>query len=661
MATLNKNPFYLNRWEDEKNHLFWLPPLFDKFEENRSFFLIGTRGAGKTTLLKALDWRERLNNKSLQKQLSKNNLDGNYFSNQFIGVYIDLGKQYVLNSFYSQLGNINKSEEIIEYIKGSFFSQYIEYIVIFDLIECMEYFRYNGIFKYKPYQEQEIVKEIFSLSPDLLFVLKNNDVVDYNKKLMLTDLKIAVKLMYESIWNNSFNNFGHVDGSPQQIGKILGDLSECLLSLCNDDNNKWSIKVCIDSIESLTLYQQKALNTLIAAQHVQTSFIFASTHSNINFESTFIINHPLTKDDVELIKLDDYYGDDVIFGKFINEVTRLRFENYLGFFREDIDIKNILGIYTINSILDNELSKTISPGLLQFKQYVINDFSQKWKKMNKSQDIPYVQAYVTDKMKINLNDYVDKEDDFKVLLKSTYEKRRVMAMLCLLYEHEKGRLNSIAPFAGYKMIIRMSERNIRDFLRQMYNIFEICDNDCELFFKNTLSIDIQKQAINAASVKKYDEIANESSYSRDIKNLVNFLGEFTHRLHTNAIEALRMPERGIFVVDYRKIKNLNDRAKLRDIIERAYTSKYYIYMKDTKIDPQNMDVLQHKFHLHRLFAPYFWFSYRRPDSGPQYEINLNPIELLKICNEAEPKYDFIIDDFLKSSIRDEAQTNFEDW
>ena len=52
----SKNPFHVNRWEDEQEHLFWLPPIFDKLEENRCVFLIGTRGAGKTTMLKALDW-----------------------------------------------------------------------------------------------------------------------------------------------------------------------------------------------------------------------------------------------------------------------------------------------------------------------------------------------------------------------------------------------------------------------------------------------------------------------------------------------------------------------------------------------------------------------------------------------------------------------------
>ncbi len=160
-----ENPFQTDRWEDEINHLFWLPSLFDELERNRCIYLIGTRGSGKTTMLRALDWKERLSNKSLQSQIKIRGND--LFSKGFIGVYIDVSKKYILKNYYSWVQNTNQSEEQIKQERGRLFSLYLEYLSLYYLIEAIESLRTEQYFNYSAEQEQQIVNEIVKIRPEI--------------------------------------------------------------------------------------------------------------------------------------------------------------------------------------------------------------------------------------------------------------------------------------------------------------------------------------------------------------------------------------------------------------------------------------------------------------------------------------------------------------
>lgn len=657
----DENPFHVNRWEDEREHLFWLPPVFDALEKNRCVFLIGTRGAGKTTLLKAFDWKERIFNKSLKRQIQNVRNEG-VFAKRYIGIYMDLGKQYVLDSFYLHLSSENLSSKEIEYNRGQRFSQYIEYLAAYNLTEGIDKLRTEGYICFTPEQELETVAAIFQMRPELKSFLSTNYGV-----LILEDVKNSLKRIYEHIWNDSVKGStknDRIDLPYLPIGQALGELSEALLGLCGEKDEKWIVKVCIDSIENLVAYQQKALNTLVASQKEHTTFVFASTHENIDHDSTFIPDHPLTHDDREIFNLDKYYRTNRNFEEFIAGVTKLRFEKILGDLSSEVDLKKILGDYTINELLDYEFNKTISPKFLEFREYVMGPFLNQWTLLNKtgSQIPPYTQAYVTQMLKISLEKYLENKYDFEVLSKSCYQKTKVMAMLCLLYDSKSSGRSRRIPYAGYNMIVNMSENNIRDFLRQLSQIYEMAPYKGEKFLKTVVSIDVQKIAIRSASEKKYNEIESESSYATDINNLILFLGDLTHYLHTSGIESLLCPERGIFVIDYTKIQNGIKRKYLQDIIRRASVIKYYIKVENTKVDPSSKEISLQKFHLHRLFAPYFIFSYRRPDSGPRYEISLDPNVLVEICENSEMDLERIIKKTVgKSPIIDKSQTTFADW
>lgn len=67
-AANNPNPFLPTRSEYEGQHMIWVSPRGRELEEERSFYIAGSRGSGKTTLLRSLDWSLRVENESLHDQ-----------------------------------------------------------------------------------------------------------------------------------------------------------------------------------------------------------------------------------------------------------------------------------------------------------------------------------------------------------------------------------------------------------------------------------------------------------------------------------------------------------------------------------------------------------------------------------------------------------------
>lgn len=110
-------PFSKGRYEYDSNPSFYLPKnIFNEVEVHKPVYIIGSRGSGKTTLLKSLNWRERIKNNSLKRQLSDQPFQGLY-----IGTYVKLPK-FQLRSFSRWLESEDKDR------RGKIIGLYIESI-----------------------------------------------------------------------------------------------------------------------------------------------------------------------------------------------------------------------------------------------------------------------------------------------------------------------------------------------------------------------------------------------------------------------------------------------------------------------------------------------------------------------------------------------------
>jgi predicted AAA+ superfamily ATPase len=94
MTEIIESPFAFQRWEEEKDHIIWLPAEFAEWEGQKSVYITGSRGTGKTTLLQGLVYSQRLKNKSIKWQLGTHDS----FEKKYIGIYLSM-PDYVTSQF----------------------------------------------------------------------------------------------------------------------------------------------------------------------------------------------------------------------------------------------------------------------------------------------------------------------------------------------------------------------------------------------------------------------------------------------------------------------------------------------------------------------------------------------------------------------------------
>lgn len=639
MSTLS--PFQDMRWESDEENIIWLPPEFSEWESKRSVYITGSRGTGKTTLLKGLEWKQRLINKSL-----KNQLGSNPFERRCIGVYLNM-PNFVSKHFINWPPKIEELDDLTwEEEKARVYSLYLEYQILQLFTKAIQGLKILDFLKFSPHQELKTINEILVERPEIRFFLEENE------KAGLNDLRLCFKRMHENIRFCAINKIPlqPTAGYPcLQMGQMLEEVAGILLRLCSmeegeeeklDRDNRWTFKVCIDQTESPETYQQKAINTMIARQETgEVSFAIASLEG-VDIESTYIPRHPLTDADREHYPLEKVYRDLKKYRQFIEAVTELRFKKFTGNEGISVNLKEILGEWDINALLYPALKRSEKEKVKSFirrseenKGVKLFEFKRKETSLDvleentlyRSEDEitipPFYQTYLTEKLEIKLPHDRTDQGEIRAQKSKEIRKKMVAAMLCMCKEFSFD-----VPYAGYNMVISMSDRCIRDFLRQMHYIYLEEGDTPTKFMQNNIHPNKQDSAIHKASEKKFSGISNELTYnSSEVMRLINALGVITSKIQSafNDPLALKNTERGRFEIDFSQMKQTNAK-ELQKILGLARDSLYIKTIGDFYSYKDNKKIL---FRLHRLFAPKFEFSYR----GAYYNVSIKGDVLLKIC------------------------------
>lgn len=641
------SPFQDMRWESDEENIIWLPPEFSEWESKRSVYITGSRGTGKTTLLKGLEWKQRLINGSL-----KNQLGSNPFERHCIGVYINM-PNFVSKHFINWPPKVEGLDDIIwEEEKARVYSLYLEYQILQLFTKAVQGLKSLDFLKFSPYQELRIIKEILIERPEIKLFLEEKEEAGLN------DLRLCFKRMHENIRFCTINKIPlqPIAGYPcLQMGQMLEEIAGILLRLCSmeegeeeklERNNQWTFKVCIDQTESPETYQQKAINTMIARQETgEVSFAIASLEG-VDIESTYIPRHPLTDADREHYSLEKVYKDSKKYREFIEAVTDLRFKKYTGDEDVSVNLKEILGEWDINALLypilkrsENEEVKRFIKRSEENTEIKLFEFKRKETSLEiLEENIPYgsdgeikippfYQTYLIEKLEIKLPHDGTDQGEIRAQKSKEIRKKMVAAMLCMCKEFSLD-----VPYAGYNMIISMSDRCIRDFLRQMHYIYLEVKDEPRKFMQSNIHPNKQDRAIHNASEKKFSGISNELTYnSSEVMRLIEALGVVTSKIQSayNDPLALKNTERGKFEIDFSQMKPTNAK-ELQKILGLARDSLYIKIISDFYNYKNNKKIL---FRLHKLFAPRFEFSYR----GAYYNVSINGDVLLKICNAEDEK------------------------
>jgi hypothetical protein len=682
-----RSPFQYQRWESDDEHIIWLPPEFEEWEGKRSVYITGLRGTGKTTLLKGLEWSERLTNDSLKDQIN-----GDPLEKRYIGVYLTM-PDYISKDFINypprkdEINEIHWNEE-----KARIFCLYIEYQILQLFIWAIQGLRGKNILKYFPKQEVEIVKEILFDRPEIKKYFS-----DEKNEITLNDLRLYFKLMHENIRLYANEEIKLPKGTYPvlQMGKLVEEIVGFLINflyisekLHNNENTKfkhWTLKVCIDQFESLEHYQQKSINTMVARQGTgNVSFAIASLYGSIDIDSTFIPQHYLECADRVHYNLEKIYSNRTKFHELITSVTNLRFKKFTGINNVSIDLKYLLGEWDINAILffvfrNSENKKTIelidrarknigikffdfkrkNLPLYQFEdtneEEKLDELIPEEKNNNHSNIPPLYQTYLVEKLNLKLPHEESEMYEIKAQKSAEIRKKMAAAMICLCKEYGIKKV----PYAGYYMVISMSDQCIRDFLRQMHEIFIIENISAEKFIEKQINIKNQIQALHNASERRYSGIRNYTPYCvSEVFNLVDSLGKITSDIQSAYKDpsSLRNTEKGRFIIDFSYMDSEEDKKHLKAILNIARDSHYI------KIYEDYSDDLRIKFRLHRLFAPRFGYSYRGAYSDVSIKKDRFGNTLYKLCTSKDKnERDKIINKLVSNAVKIHNIETLDKW
>lgn len=631
-----KSPFQSQKWEySDTEPIIWIPSKFHELEEQKNIYLSGIRGCGKTTLLMSLEWKLRIKNQSIQDQL-----EGHHpLSKKYIGLYLSspdiIGD--VFNDWNPKKGHRSALKNEIS--RAQYYSLFIEYEILQLLIGALEGLYEKNILSYSLNDEISVAKKILR---------QRNEIEKHfsteTEKVLLGDIKAYFQVQHEKIRYYASNcvPVANYDDFPSlQMGELLQQITPILLELCEKDNvhnddATWSIKICIDQAESFSHYQQKVLNTIlvVTSRCKCISFVIASLEGGIDINSTYIPRHSLTDADRTHFPFEKIYELPGKFDEFVTNVASLRIKYEFKINNVQLNLKKILGEWSLNELLDSKLRYSQNQ---KVKQFIIRskEFKENIRKLKTSShqnsryssiddDIPsYYETYIFEKLNYQLpTEY----SEYRRFSSNRLRKRNVAAALCLCKE-----FNQSFPYAGYNILIDMSDNCIRHFLKQMNEIYLNESKQPEIFIKSHVSIANQNAALTRASDLLYKGIGELGGrYPTEVTNLIEAVARLTAMLQTQYknLSGLTTPERGIFEVDLSKIESIKEREELAEIFLIARDNLFINVIGSTEDDISTKKI---EFRIVSLFAPKFGFSYREP----LYTVKIDANLLLKICKEKD--------------------------
>ena len=620
-----KNPFEGQRWEQDAEHIIYLPRIFAELEKKQDLYINGSRGTGKTTFLKALNWKTRMENRSIDAQIKKEDL----FKNKYIGIYINSlsfgdsifergdTEDYSLMLIYSLWVELNVLYNLINAIKGLYEKDYIDFSIKEEQSQCYMVYEY-------------------------LFHRFGNTILK-NRKLAGTEYDIT--LLEELINELRYKVVDEKDElkckcDSYSFGNLIEETVPKLLYLCDKENEiKWCTKICFDAIESAPKFH-KIVNTFVAKKLSEQVWFIVSglTHRLINTTDTYIPNHNLTNDDKAHVDLDKIFflsssARSTEFESLAEGICDLRLKRS----DDTIDAKNKfditahLGNWTMNQILDVYLKDRIRTSVGSVSNefdYFMNLVKKNHEKNEYLTDFPpYIETYYYD--------ILGKLKTWEGPLQKSRQKNRdtgkkyVVIMLALLRNYK---LTS-TPYTGKRQFMYLCN-STREFLQLMEALFDVRmkkhpSKDISDFFsfeaKLTKSeIQAQTEATIKVAEDKYKGIKNRSNKEIITKKMSVFIDTFGNILYDlqakQEFSSLISDEKSIFTVSF---KNDIEGEKLIYFLKTAADDTYINILKEyNKNDLTTID-----FELSRLFAPKYRFSFR----PSRNKINIDGGMLKDLC------------------------------
>ncbi len=627
------NPFRQFRAEQLREELWKLyVPFPATLLTPRPLILEGGRGSGKTMFFICNSWRDRLLSlESLEKTIGEL-----LTANESVGIY------YRVEPFLKYMtGNGRNDWDHI-------FSTYLSICIIKELLFLCEELISEGILVHS-----DMIKP-FSVFETL-----------FNDNRNVTNFPQAFEAC-----NYILNEIENIINSPNQglnikltvVGTLVSKFIDQLTF--NTVFSNTTFRIYIDEYETLLEYQQRIINTLIKYSNYKVIYNIGmrprGMKTSLTISDTEIIQQP---DDYHLFKPESFFTPEdnegqKVYLNILYEICKKRIMS-LGYNDKlNTDIKFYLGEYDINKeIEDIVLRKSPPPFFKELKKQIC------FLEPDPNKAETFIQVLAENAHPINARlhlcllkrtkryrpDLTELVQQYKGWLSGENNKYREwfthnkLGLVFLLSNEYPG----YKQFYGYEVFAMLSSGVIRYFL-------ELCEQAFDFAFSNgfdwdsirPLSPQEQTKAARYVSRYKIRNIEKYEPYGRNLRILVQNIGEIFKEYHQNSELTLGEPEPNHFSTDYFKIsqetKRVLDSAIMWAVLQERPSNK----SKETFLP---LDV--YDFHLNHIYCPYFGISYRK-----KHKMEFSPEDLDILCsgNEAFAK-DISLNHISKLKKRNEVQ------
>jgi adenosylhomocysteinase len=575
-----ENPFEKVRVEDLNDNYELIAYLFAKPKEaiygkligRYDYRIVGGWGSGKSMLLKYISFesqvevlKEKLRKVGVKEEEVKDQLRNEFKKIDFLGIYMKAG-QGGFKPFLKPGGEFKNGGEIL-------FGHYFNLLMVEKVLSLILYGMDKGIFNISPKEENDLTERILSK-----FSVKASEPQPFVEEVNLQSLKNKVaswKWELETFLNTrdlekDLSYDTRLTVNPTSIKTFLNQVFQEIKNTINDLSQK-RFYILLDECDLLSIGQQKVINTIIKQRHTTMVFKLASRPPDIKTMDTVEEGVGLTDREIKKLYLDEMYEPaSKSYKDLCYNVAKKRLEKYCY---PITDIRKILGKYTIEDEIGEDIIKSYLKKKYPNKQRIENKFKDVYK-------------------------------DFKV----------AAAFQILRKEKRKKK------YAGFDTFVMLSSGIMLHFLELCRDTFTnaesegyiIRDNDGNITFKQTpLPIEIQSETAYKVSEEFFRDVIKtradslkdtsiEMEFGGRIQHIVSILtGIFRHKLMTfNEPEAARIeiPE-GIESLD-NSIEN-----PIKQLFETAI--KISVFQEGKPYMPKSFGGVRPPTYIsHRLLAPY---------------------------------------------------------
>ena len=397
------------------------------------------------------------------------------------------------------------------------------------------------------------------------------------------------------------------------INRFINDACKSANILLNKTNLVF--KIFIDEYETLQIYQQRIVNTLI--KHSTLPVIYniglkphgMRTVQTISETETIEAPH-----DFELVSLGFDNGK---YSQLLKEICRKRivFGKQQGRIPPEAsdDIEFYLNHYSIEHEL-NHIDKTKAPHVSELKKLI--EERGKEEACSEEQISQYIEAFCEKADILYSRIYyalLKRKTQYTPSLSELYNElcsesaryqewihnRKNGAVFLLCKETKRKKM-----YFGFDVYTMLSSNNVRCFL-------ELCEQAFKFSFlagyywNAPISEERQTEAAYYVSDYKITDIAGYEPYGRELRIFVQYLGNIFYSLHTEKDSTIGEPEPNHFSTKDlslpRTLEDVLSSALLCNVLQEGEANK----RKQSKRSPETVD-----YHLNKIYTPYFGISYR---------------------------------------------------